>query len=165
MKITSLAGFFLACSLGAIALPALADTSSAPAAWAQHKAEWQAHRAHRMDARIERIATMLQLTDAQKSSSAWKNYAQAMRDLTMRAEGQKHDMKNADAATLTRVHADMATRFAGKLSTLADATRTFEASLTAAQRKAFDEMVRQESMRFMHHGMHGMRGMDRDSDK
>ncbi|WP_028535428.1 hypothetical protein [Paludibacterium yongneupense] len=141
-------------SLGLLlpAYSALAADTSAPTGWARHQADWQAHHAQRVQARLDHLADMLQLTQAQRQGKAWQNYLKVSRDLaaTMPMMGIMHAPRDADAATLTRLRADAAARIATHLSAQADATRELQAALTEAQRKVLAEMVRHEGP--MHHG-------------
>ena len=160
MKMTHvLTGLVLASALSITSLSVMAESNaSAPEAGSQHQeADWQARMQQHMDARIERIATLLQLSDAQKASAAWNNYANALRDLGKHGQWKsKQERENADAATIARARADAVAKMANKLSTLADATSALQAKLNDAQRKAFDQLAHQEGeMHSMHHRFGG----------
>jgi hypothetical protein len=144
----------LASSLFAVSAPSMAaDSTSAPGAWGHVHADWQAHHAEHEQARLDKLATLLQLSDAQKHGSAWSNYAKARQNLCSHMSAQHEE--HADATALVQARADMAKQMAVKLSVLADATRALESSLSESQRKAFDEVVRQDERDFGHHGKMG----------
>ena len=152
-----LATLLLATALNVFAVSAqAAPAANGPDNLSPQQIDWQAKRAEDVDAHISRMATLLQLNEAQKNSDVWKLYGQAVRQLA----NHKTDMPDnraTSATMLMRSRADAAAKFASKLSTLADATRKLEDSLTPAQRAAFDSLAQQQNRMHagpspMHHG-------------
>ena len=102
---------------------------------------------------LDREAAMLELKASQES--AWDAYAAATLEL-MNAGGMHNPLPaNLDASALMRLHAEHATAFAQRLSTLADATAKLEAVLNDDQRQVLDRLVRLHSQ---FHGMHHWQG-------
>ena len=113
--------------------------------------------AARQAQRLERLKTLLQLTPAQES--AWSQYTAALQPPATRAPRIPH----SEWATLTtperldRMRALHEARTAA-FQQRAEATKTFYASLSAAQKKAFDvanPMGMQGHAGGKHHRMHG----------
>ncbi len=121
----------------------------------QQRQEWVRAKLDKDEARLEIKASQ---------QGAWDEYANARKALAEHAPGKLP--KDADAATITKHHAERATEMARKLTTLAAATAKLQAVLSPDQRKILDHIARHHH----HHGHHGwgMRhhhGMERGGDR
>lgn len=150
-----------ALSLGAcliLASPGPAHAADAPK---DHAAEWAQHRQEFMNAKLDSDANRLEIKSSQQG--AWDEYASARKAFAERAPGKKPDAM--DAASITKYHAERATEFARKLTTLAAATAKLQATLSPEQRKTLDQVARRGGHRHGHHGgrhhHRGFRGDDR----
>ena len=101
-----------------------------------------------MHNRLDEAANRLEIKASQQK--AWQAYTKSLE--AMAAHPDKHPAEDADAATIARFHADIASQMAAKLQKVADATAKLQAALTPEQRKTFDQMARH----FGHHGEHSM---------
>jgi hypothetical protein len=90
---------------------------------------------------LEKLAMRLEIKASQQT--AWEEFAKSVGMLADR--NVKKPVGDADAATIARYRAEMATEFASKLTKIADATSRLQASLTEDQRKILD----QETHRFL----------------
>ena len=151
-------------------LPALvvaAVIAGAPAAWSQptdttapgtqdRAAERQARIQHHLQERLDRMAERLQITSAQQG--AWTTYVTAVQHLI----GTKatRPAREADAASIARFRAELASERAQKLTQLADATATLQQTLNPDQRKTLDEIVRDAGHRGWRKGYHGHRNAE-----
>jgi hypothetical protein len=108
-----------------------------------------------VQSRLDKAATMLEIKASQEP--AWKTFAAANMDLVSSFADRKPFSRDADAATVTRQHADKAAAIAQTLAKLADATEKLQAVLNEDQRKVLDRIVRRQAeMHGMHHRpMHG----------
>lgn len=109
---------------------------------------------------LDQTAQRLAIKASQQN--AWQAYAATVEALG--AGSDKEPGETADAATITRFHADRSSEFAGKLKKIADATAKLQSVLTADQRKTFDQIVRlaghHEGSHHEHEEMmHGHEGM------
>jgi hypothetical protein len=115
---------------------AVAATPSAVAAqeakpdWAKQRQEWFKHATDRMADRLEIKASQ---------QSAWEAYTKVLEAAMQRPT--KPAESKSDAASITRLYADMAAAHAQKLAQIADATAKFQEILNPDQRKTFDQIV------------------------
>jgi len=135
-----------------------------------HATMHQQHRMERMQSKLkERIAKMasrLEITASQQG--AWGEYVKARE--SMMANRPARPARDADAATFAKSRADLAADMARKLAVVSEATTSLQATLTADQRKVFDEMTRRGGHHASgrHHanrgeggrGDHGFRGQE-----
>lgn len=107
-------------------------------------------RAH-LHRHLEKMAGRLEIKASQQG--AWAAYAQAIEGMAP----PRHDPPppDADAATLTRQHAERAADMAQRLATIADATASLSKALDPDQRKTLDQIVREHGMRMHAHRHHG----------
>lgn len=99
-----------------------------------------------MKNRLDKLAERLEIKSSQQA--AWGEFAKSVETLAERNVKKPND--DADAATISRYRAEMATEFAKKLTRIADATTKLQTVLTEDQRK----ILNQTSRRFLHKG-HG----------
>jgi hypothetical protein len=145
-------------ALGSVALsfstaPVLA-AGTAPAAsneakqdWAKQRQEWFKHVTDRMADRLEIKASQ---------QNAWQAYTKALEAATEHA-AMKPEIKT-DAASIARLHAELAAAHAQKLAQIADATAKLQEVLGPEQRKTLDQMAAHGRGRHGHHfhgGDHG----------
>lgn len=155
----AVSGAVIGASLYAITGPALSQTPAdgghrhgrvaqmSEADRAQMQERMREHRQARMNERLDRLATRLDIKPSQQE--AWAAYRRTIE--SMMQNRPQHPARDADAATLTRFRAEMMQRRAQHLFTLADATAQFQQVLEPEQRKVLDQVAR----RF---GKHGHRG-------
>jgi LTXXQ motif family protein len=101
---------------------------------------------------LDKMAGRLEIKASQQG--AWAAYAQAIEALG--PPGHEPPPPDADAATLTRRHADRAAAKAQRLAVVAEATANLSQALDPDQRKTLDQIVREHSMRL--HRPHGHPG-------
>jgi hypothetical protein len=138
--------FTCAClATGLVGLAMAADTGAKAAT------DMTQQRQEMIQKRLDDTASRLEIKASQQA--AWQTYASASKALAergaMRPRVATPDTR--DAATLARERADNATAVAQKLTTLADATATLQATLSPEQQKVFNEIARRS-------GPRGMRG-------
>lgn len=112
-----------------------------------------------MKARLDRLAERLEIKSSQQA--AWEEFAKSVEMLADRNIKKPND--SADAATISRYHAERATEFAKKLTKIADATAKLQSALSADQRKILD----QTAHRFLHYDQganHMHHGTNRDGN-
>lgn len=142
-----LAGTASAALTFALATPASA-ASDAHQKMAHNRVERQAH----LQARLDREAQRLGITAAQQAQ--WQAYVGAVESPI----GNMHRLPpDADAVTIARQRADIATGHAAKLVRIADATAALQAVLTPEQRGVLAQMMRHAGA----HGWHQARDRDR----
>jgi hypothetical protein len=107
--------------------------------WAQHRQNW-------IKARLARMAERLEIKSSQQG--AWQTFAKAVEE-PLNAPMKKPDA-NADAATMSRLHADFATAYAKKMVQIADATAKLQEILSPEQRITLNQMAHE----FHHHRHH-----------
>jgi hypothetical protein len=134
---------FSAAPTWAAATPA--DTKEAHQDWAKQRQEWFKHAMDRMADRLEIKASQ---------QNAWQAYTKVL-DAAMTPPARNAETKS-DAASITRLHADMAAMRAQKLAQVADATAKFQEVLGPEQRQTFDQIVAHFAHRHAHrfHGDH-----------
>jgi predicted Ser/Thr protein kinase len=105
--------------------------------------------------RLDKEAAMLEIKASQET--AWKAYAAASIEVVTAFTDRKPLSHDADAATITRQHADKAAAMAQNLAKLADATEKLQSVLSEDQRKVLDRIVRRlaQTHGMHHHQMHG----------
>ena len=127
---------------------AAGTTSTAPSEvkqdWAKQRQEWFKHY-------TDRLADRLEIKASQQN--AWQAYTKALETATEHA-GTKPEIKT-DAASIARLHADMAAARAQKLAQIADATAKLQEVLSPEQRKTLDQIA-------AHGGRHGHHFHDRE---
>jgi hypothetical protein len=133
-----------------------ADAAPAPAPdhpEALH-AQMERHLDEKIHARLARLADRLEIKASQQP--AWQKFSAAWTEASHGPAGAMAHRPgpDADAATLTRTHAEFAARHAQVLARLADATAELEQALGPDQRKVFDEVARQVAHEHMMGG-HG----------
>lgn len=144
---------FLGTSLVATAMPALSQPDGqggrghrahagqmSEADRAQMRERMQA----RMNQRLESMAARLEIKASQQD--AWSEYRKA-RESMFGAVRPPRPAGDADAATVTRLRAEMAQRRAQRMVTMADATAKLQEVLEPNQRKVLDEMSRRTGAR------------------
>lgn len=119
---------------------------AAPAA-SSNDATRQARIQQHLQARLQRMAERLQITPAQEA--AWTTYVDTVQGLI--GTNRARPAPDADAASVTRLRAQLAAERAQKLSRLADATANLRQALDPEQQKTLDEIVRHTGHRAHHH--------------
>ena len=99
-----------------------------------------------MQGRLDKLAERLKLQDSQQA--AWKTYSEAVKGMMDHKVG--FPPKDADAATLTRFHAEASAERAKKAAAIADATAKLQDVLNDDQRKVLADSF-QRAMRGPHH--------------
>ena len=110
-----------------------------------------------MKARLDKLADRLEIKASQQT--AWEEFSKSVR--TMAERNVKKPSDDADAATISRYRAEMATEFSKKLTRIADATAKLQKTLTEDQQKILNKAAR----RFLQRGHgwnHKDQGMDRE---
>jgi protein CpxP len=121
----------------------------------QMKQDWAQHRQEHVKVRLAKMANRLEIKSSQQNE--WQAYAKVIEESTNAPHMARVSDADADAATLTRKHADFAAAHARKLAAIADATAKLQSALTPEQRKTLDQMVRHfhpHGHRGKHHGHH-----------
>lgn len=139
---------------------AIAQTAAAPegrhghaATQEQRTAKWGEHFAKRQ----AKLHAALQLTPAQEP--AWVAYQAAIQPAPMAALGERAAMATMSAPARMEKMIAMAKQHTAAMESKLAALNTFYATLTPAQKKAFDENTRGgRGHGGGHHMKHGMRG-------
>lgn len=95
-----------------------------------------------MKQRLDRLAGRLEIKSSQQA--AWEEFSKSVETLADRNSNQPD--ANADAAAISRYHAERATEIAKKLTVIADTTAKLQKVLNEDQRK----ILNQVSHRFLH---------------
>jgi len=149
----------LGAGLGAVSVPAL---SQHPGGGGRHhemtageREKMRALMQERVKARTERLGTRLEIKASQQD--AWNTFASSIQSMF---DGMpQRPARDADAATVARFRADLATQRAQKLSVVADATARLQQVLDPNQRKVLDEAARRFGGGHRGHGpRHGRPG-------
>jgi hypothetical protein len=143
-------------ALSLSAAPVLA-VAAAPGESKDVKADWALQRQEWLKLAIDRMADRLEIKASQQN--AWQAYTKVL-ETAMQHPAKPAESKS-DAASITRMHADMAAARAQKLAQIADATAKFQEVLGPDQRKTFDQMVAHFVNRHMHR-FHGGDGAGRE---
>lgn len=88
-----------------------------------------------MKAKLDKLAARLEIKASQQT--AWGEFSKSVEMLADRKVNKPGD--DADAATVARYRAEMATEFASKLTRIADTTSKLQTSLTEDQRKILNQ--------------------------
>ena len=110
--------------------------------------------------RLDKLAERLEIKASQQA--AWGEFAKSVEMLAERSVKKPND--DADAATISRYRAEMATEFAKKLTKIADATAKLQKALNEDQRK----ILNQAAHRFLqndHGWSHKDHGMNREGNE
>jgi Spy/CpxP family protein refolding chaperone len=143
-----------ALSFSATPVWAVATTpSTAPATTQENKPDWAKQRQEWFKHASDHMADRLEIKASQQT--AWQAYIKVL-ESAMQHPTQAVETKS-DAASITRLHADMAAARAQKMAQIADATAKFQEVLSPDQRKTFDQIV----AHFIHRHAHGFHGSDR----
>jgi sensor domain CHASE-containing protein len=112
------------------------------------------HHQERIKTGLDKMAQRLELKASQQA--AWQAYAKVLEESMAMPMKMPEADSNADAATFARIHADMATTHAKKLTLIADATAKFQEVLTPDQRKTLDQIARhfRHGHQMRHRGPH-----------
>lgn len=134
----SLAALAVGASLWIVVPPA---QSAAPDEGAPERMQ-ERMREH-LQSRLDRLARRLELTASQQS--AWSSYVAAV--LTPAGAWPQRPGSDADAATLLRFRAELASLHAQKLARVADATAKLQEALSPEQRQVLASAVRKTGWR------------------
>jgi hypothetical protein len=119
--------------------------------------QMRVHFQERMNERLDRMGERLAIKPSQQD--AWAEFRKTVQ--TMFQGRPERPQRDADAATLMRFRADMASQMASAMASLADATARLQQVLEPEQRKTLDEIARRFGRRGPHAGgprHHGMSG-------
>jgi hypothetical protein len=137
----------------AVSISLMTSSSSpvfaAPAAPNEVKQDWAKQRQEWLKNRIDRLADRLEIKASQQG--AWQAYVKTLEAVT--EPPAKRPETKSDAASIARLHADLAAGRAQKLAQIADATAKLQEVLTPDQRKTLDQVVVRAGHRWQHfHG-------------
>jgi hypothetical protein len=146
-----------------ISASAWADTPAKEGMQGMH-ADMAKHHQEMMKAGLSKAADRLEIKASQQG--AWQAFAKVIEDTMGMPPKMQMPDSNADAATLTRHHADIVAARAKSMAQIADATAKLQEALTPEQRTTLTQIVRQfaqaHQMGGQQHGpmgMHGQMGM------
>jgi hypothetical protein len=108
----------------------------------------------RVTLRLQRMADRLEIKASQQA--AWREFAAAYK--TLFETERVAPPADSDAAARVRLRAERATKFAARLSKLADATARLQQVLAPEQRQTLDQMGAAAAHRHGDHCGHGMGG-------
>jgi hypothetical protein len=129
-------GILATLAIGAILITTFNSVAMADSAGHYNQKQVSPEKMHEhMKARLDKLAARLEIKASQQI--AWEEFAKSVGMLADRNVKKPGD--DADAATVARYRAEMATEFANKLTKIADATSKLQASLTEDQRKILNQ--------------------------
>ena len=128
----------MAAALGISALSLSASSAwSAKPAQSEAKQDWAKEHQERIKHFTDRLANRLEIKASQQN--AWQAFVKTLEAATEHP-AKKAEMKT-DAASIARLHADMAAARAQKLAQIADATAKLQAVLDPEQRQTLDQIA------------------------
>lgn len=134
---------------------------SAPAPQNEATHDWAKERQDRIKHFTDRLANRLEIKASQQN--AWQAFVKTLEPATERPA--KNAEIKTDAASIARLHADMAAARAQKLSRIADATAKLQAVLDPDQRQTLDQVAMHMGSRYGHRFHGGWSGERRDHER